>query len=187
MYLWAGPHGSHASRAAHSLHGTQVRMAWMRGKNNTTWGPAEREPVLCRCECTSRTLWSCRVHVGQHGMRTWTSPWWLIGKQHKDWWKGQFYMNMTWCAWGVYMDATHTWLAILMGGPLGPPANRGDMKDCDKKHRGSMRFCSMNVHKFKGKFVGMLKTRQSTELRWMPKHEAPALRTSVPIWMHRSK
>lgn len=28
-----------------------------------------------------------------------------------------------------------TWLAILMGGPLGPPAKRGDMKDYDKKNK----------------------------------------------------
>lgn len=133
VYLWPGPHGSHASRAAHSLHRTQVRMAWMRGKkNNTTWGPAERESVRCSCECTSHTLWSCRVHVGYHGMRTWTSPWWLMGKQHKDWLNVQFHVNMTWCVWGVCMNATSTWLLILMGGPLGPPAKRGDMKDCDK-------------------------------------------------------
>ena len=28
VYLRAGPHRSHASRAAHSLHWPQVRMAW---------------------------------------------------------------------------------------------------------------------------------------------------------------
>lgn len=30
----------------------------------------------------------------------------------------------------VSVCVSFTWLAILMGGPLGPPAKRGDMKDC---------------------------------------------------------
>lgn len=40
----------------------------------------------------------------------------------------------------------------------------------------------MNINKFKGKLVWIVKTRQSTEPRWMPKHKASALRTSIPIW-----
>lgn len=48
----------------------------------------------------------------------------------------------------MYMNATSTWLPILMGGPLGPPAKRGDMKDCDKNNRvpwDSGQWSSINV------------------------------------------
>lgn len=52
--LRTGPHRSHAPRATHSLHWPHVRM----------------------------TLWSCGVHVSQHGMRAWASAWRLVG--HPD-------------------------------------------------------------------------------------------------------
>lgn len=38
--------------------------------------------VIYRNTVLSHTLWSCRVHVLQHGMRTRTSTWWLVA--HPD-------------------------------------------------------------------------------------------------------
>lgn len=79
-------------------------------------------------------MWSCRVHVGQHGMRTRSSAWWLPGIRHKDPMKLQFYIRAVYSVSIMCVSVTSTWLLILMGGPLGPPAKRGDMKDYDRKN-----------------------------------------------------
>lgn len=39
-----------------------------------------------------------------------------------------------------------TWLPILMGGPLGPPAKRGDMKDYDRNNIAPWDFNKEETH-----------------------------------------
>lgn len=58
----------------------------------------------------SHTLWSCRVHVLQHGMRTRTSTWWLQGIKPKNPLKLQFYIYVPcilhlWCLCELYLVA----------------------------------------------------------------------------------
>lgn len=60
-------------------------------------------------------------------MRTGTAAWWLPEEGHKDFIETVVKRTVFNA---VCVCEFITWLPILMGGPLGPPAKRGDMKDC---------------------------------------------------------
>lgn len=95
-----------------------------------------------------QTLWSSWVHVGQHRMRTWSSTWRLGGLKMTR--LALCYRHM-FCIMSVFCVPS-TWLPILMGGPLGPPAKRGDIKDWDgnkKKKITSHYLYIKNVPKIK--------------------------------------
>lgn len=79
------------------------------------------------------------------------------------------------------MNATSTWLPILIGGPLGPPAKRGDMKDCNKNRVpwDSGEWRSINVV---FKFVWIQDKSVSSDECQSMKHQHDA-----PIWAHRQQ
>lgn len=62
------------------------RLGWPKGSQKLC-KPRSKKTVgcmswKCKMKLKESTLWSCRVHVGEHRMRTWSSTWWLQGEKN---------------------------------------------------------------------------------------------------------